>query len=69
MLGRIALLRIDDPILAVAARLAPPDLRSLDAIHLATALSTAGGVAGIVTYDDRLSRAAAAARVRVYAPA
>jgi predicted nucleic acid-binding protein len=69
VLGRIALLRIDDPILAVAARLAPTDLRSLDAIHLATALSTAGGVAGMVTYDDRLARAAAAARVLVYAPA
>jgi predicted nucleic acid-binding protein len=69
VLGRIALLRIDDPILDVASQLSPADLRSLDAIHLATALSAAGAIAGMVTYDDRLARAAAAARVQVYAPA
>lgn len=69
VLGRIALLRIDEPILAVASRLSPADLRSLDAIHLATALSAAEAIAGMVTYDDRLARAATAARVQVYAPA
>ena len=69
ILGRIALLRIDDPILTVASQLSPADLRSLDAIHLATALSAAGAIAGVVTYDDRLARATTAARLRVYAPA
>ncbi|MDJ0333794.1 type II toxin-antitoxin system VapC family toxin [Salinibacterium sp. G-O1] len=42
-------------------------LRSNDAIHLATALRL--GVDEIVTYDLELSRAAAAAGVRVTAPA
>jgi predicted nucleic acid-binding protein len=69
VLARIALLRIDDPILAVASRLSPSDLRSLDAIHVATALSVGDAVAGMVTYDERLARAATAARVQVYAPA
>jgi hypothetical protein len=69
VLARIALLRIDDPILAAASQLRPADLRSLDAIHLATALSAANAIAGMVTYDDRLAHAATAARVRVYAPA
>lgn len=69
VLGRIALLRIDDPILAVAARLSPADLWSLGAIHVATALSAADAIAGMVTYDERLARAATAARVQVYAPA
>jgi predicted nucleic acid-binding protein len=34
-----ALIRIDDPVLAGAARVAPAELRTLDAIHLATARS------------------------------
>lgn len=69
VLERISLLRIDDPILALASRVSPPDLRSLDAIHLATALSVGDAIAGVVTYDDRLARAAATARLQVFAPA
>ncbi|MDA2931329.1 PIN domain-containing protein [Acidobacteria bacterium AH-259-O06] len=38
VLARLALVRIDDGILATAAALDPPHLRALDAIHLATAL-------------------------------
>lgn len=41
-----------------AALLDPAELRSLDAIHLATALDLAGDLDGLVTYDERLSRAA-----------
>ena len=43
-----------------AGRLEPVDLRSLDAIHLATALDLQDDCEGIVAYDDRLIRAAAA---------
>ena len=68
VLARIALIRIDDPVLAAAARVAPPDLRTLDAIHLATARSL-DGLAGIVTYDARLGRAASRARLKVWSPA
>jgi predicted nucleic acid-binding protein len=67
VLARLALIRIDDPVIAMAARLAPAQLRTLDAIHLATARSL-DGVAGIVSYDIRLSRAAAGARLRVWSP-
>ena len=38
MLGRIALVAMDDPLLRAAAALSPSGLRSLDAVHLATAL-------------------------------
>ena len=38
VLARLALVRIDDAILATAAALDPSHLRALDAIHLATAL-------------------------------
>lgn len=69
ILARIALVQIDEPILALAARLPPADLRSLDAVHLATALSVAApGDPAMVTYDDRLARAATAAGVRVHVP-
>ena len=48
VLARVALIRIDDSVLAGAARVAPPELRTLDAIHLATAQSL-DDLAGIVT--------------------
>lgn len=67
VLARVALIRIDAPVLAAAARVAPPQLRSLDAIHLATARSL-DDLAGIVTYDERLGRAAARLRLKVWSP-
>lgn len=52
----------------LVARMAPPDLRTLDAIHIATARSL-DGLAGIVTYDARISRAGSGARFKVWSPA
>jgi predicted nucleic acid-binding protein len=69
ILARIALVEVDRRILRSAAALAPPGLRSLDAIHLATALSLGQDLAGIVTYDQRLSDAAIGADLAVWAPA
>lgn len=69
VLGRIALMPIDRPLLDAASELGPPDLRSLDAIHLATALSVRADLAGLVTYDDRLAAAAARSRIEVWGPA
>lgn len=68
VLYRIALIRIDDPILEAAANLAPPDLRSLDAIHIATALSIRDDLAALVTYDRRLAAAARRLHLQVIAP-
>lgn len=67
VLARVALIRIDDLVLAAAARVPPPALRTLDAIHLATARSLEG-LGGIVTYDARLGRAAGRARIKVWSP-
>jgi predicted nucleic acid-binding protein len=69
VLARIALIEVDRQVLRRAAALAPPGLRSLDAIHLATALSLGQDLAGIVTYDQRLSDAAVGADLAVWAPA
>lgn len=46
-----------------------PALRSLDAIHLATALSVRDRIGAILTYDKRLAQASADAGLRVLAPA
>jgi predicted nucleic acid-binding protein len=68
-LARIELIRINDRILAAAGTLRPVELRSLDAIHLATAAVIRDDLAVICSYDERLSAAAAAAGWRVTAPA
>ena len=68
VLARVALIRIDEAVLAAASRVLPPELRTLDAIHVATARSL-DDLAGIVTYDARLGRAASRARFKVWSPA
>jgi predicted nucleic acid-binding protein len=69
VLERIALLDVDRPVLDAASEIGPADLRSLDAIHLATALSVRSDLAGLVTYDERLAAAATRSRLGVWAPA
>jgi uncharacterized protein len=59
---------IDDPVLDLAAGLEPPALRSLDAIHLATALSLGDDLGAMYVYDERLRAAAIAAGLRAEAP-
>ena len=57
-LRRVALVAMDDRILDAAGVLEPRVLRSLDAIHLATALALGDDLETIVTYDDRMVEAA-----------
>ncbi len=59
VLGRVDLVRISDRILHEAGSLEPPELRSLDAVHLATALQFGKELGTIVTYDTRMALAAA----------
>ena len=69
VLGRIALVDVDRRILATAATIAPSTLRTLDAIHLATALAVREDLGAVVTYDRRLRAAAERAHLEVEAPA
>lgn len=56
-------------ILSAAGGLLPGStLRSLDAIHLATALTAGAVLTAVVTYDRRMADAAAALDLRVLAP-
>ena len=60
--------RITLEIVERAALLDLPELRSLDAIHLATALDLGGEIDGLVTYDERLARAASEHGILPVAP-
>ncbi len=51
-----------------AGRLEPSSLRSLDALHLATALEIGDDLEGMVVYDERLASAARAASLDVIQP-
>ncbi len=57
-LRRVDLIALDDRILDGAGTLAADVLRTLDAIHLATALSVGDDLVSIVTYDRRMVDAA-----------
>ncbi|MCG5056168.1 MAG: type II toxin-antitoxin system VapC family toxin [Myxococcales bacterium] len=68
VLAALALLKIDDQILETAESLPPDVLRSLDAIHLATAFSQLSHVSAFVTYDARLADAARSLNIPVESP-
>jgi predicted nucleic acid-binding protein len=51
-----------------AGQLAPPTLRTLDALHLASALELGSDLDGLVTYDERLASAARESEILVHAP-
>ena len=68
VLSRIDLARVNDRVLSAAGTLLPADLRSLDAIHLATAQQFGKDLARIVTYDERMTSAAKALGFNVAAP-
>jgi uncharacterized protein len=68
VLARLALVDVDRRILSAAAALEPSALRTLDAIHLATALVVREDLDGLVTYDRRLAAAAERLDLEVLAP-
>jgi predicted nucleic acid-binding protein len=67
-LAAVRLMPLTGDIRTLAGALNPPSVRSLDAIHLATALSLHERLAGLFTYDQRMSSAASDAGLDVYAP-
>lgn len=69
VLTHVDLLRVNDRILDAAGLLAPAHLRSLDAIHLASAEQLGPDMRGFVTYDERLATAARDLGFRVIRPA
>ena len=66
--GAIHMIRLEESLLDQAGTIGPPGLRSLDAIHLAAALSVGHDLGVFVTYDDRLGEAATHHGLEVIAP-
>jgi uncharacterized protein len=64
----ISKLAVSRVLLEAAGELLPVELRTLDAIHLASALSLGTDCEGIVSYDIRLQRAARSAGLDAVAP-
>ena len=62
------LVRVNDRILRRAGALLPTEVRSLDAIHLATAAELMSDVRELVTYDVRMADAARAMGFKVSSP-
>lgn len=65
----LAIVDLDAAVASLAGIVPPPMLRSLDAVHLASALSIGDELDAVVTYDARLADAARAAGLDVVAPA
>jgi len=68
VLQRLDLVRVNDRILNAAGGLRPAELRSLDAIHLATAHELGDELSVLVTYDDRMIAAATHLGFRIAHP-
>jgi predicted nucleic acid-binding protein len=68
VLGQLGLIDLDRAVRERAALLEPARLRSLDAVHLASALALGDYLEALITYDDRLADAAGAVGVTVLSP-
>ncbi len=68
VLGRVELIRVNDRILNTAGLLQPPDLGSLDAIHLATARELGSDLSQVISYDERMVEAAKGLGLKTASP-
>ena len=69
VLDQIDLIDLDQRIRILAQMVTPATVRSLDAIHLGTALRSRSSLTSFVTYDKRLLDAAQAAGLPIDSPA
>jgi len=67
-LARCETVRVNDRILRRAGVLQPLELRTLDAIHLASAQGVGDDLGRIVTYDERMKAGAADLGITVISP-
>ncbi len=69
VLTSLELIRVTDRILVEAGSLLPAEIRSLDAIHLATMRQLGVSLRRLVTYDNRMSVTARELGIAAVAPA
>lgn len=68
VLADLDLLRVNDRILSAAGVLQPIEVRSLDAIHLATAQQFGAELGRLVAYDERMLEVARTIGIRTASP-
>ncbi len=68
VLGRVELIRVNGRLLNAAGLLQPPDVRSLDAIHLATARELGADLSQVISYDERMVEAAKGLGLKTASP-
>lgn len=69
LLGSVELRDVDDEVLDRAAEISPIVVRTLDAIHVATASLLGPDLEALVTYDSRMTQAARLYGLPVASPA
>jgi len=68
VLAGVGLIELDEEVIERAATLPPPELRTLDAIHVATALSLGDDLGAFCAYDARLAGVADSIGMTTLAP-
>ena len=68
VLGRVVGIAFEPSIMSAAATIGPATLRTLDAIHLASAAALGSDLEAFVTYDRRLAETARALGMPVVSP-
>jgi len=69
VLAALAEVPLSDEIRAEAAALGPVELRALDAIHVAFAMSLGSDLGAVLTYDRRMQEALSVQALTILAPA
>jgi uncharacterized protein len=69
VLAQVTFRELDDELARLAAALEPATVRTLDAIHLASAIDLRGELGWFVCYDARLAEAARLQGMEIAAPA
>ena len=69
VVAQVSVIEMSEAIRRRAGMMEPASLRSLDALHLATALEAGEELDAVVTYDARMAGAARALALNVVAPA
>lgn len=68
VVAQVSVVEVSEPIRASAALLEPAAVRSLDALHLATAIEIGDALDAVITYDARMAAAARSLGLAVTAP-
>ena len=68
LLADLTMMPVTDSVAELAEDVSPPGLRSLDAVHLASAIELGDDLTGFLVYDKRLRDAAVVAGLPVQTP-